>query len=131
MRIDPKHWLAYARDNLAVSRLCLPSGLWNPCLQNAQQTVEKSLKAMRSHKGLPDKRTHGIRVLWQDLMDVGLAAEMDVTECILLDSIFMESKYPASSVMPDGPPDEATCQECVAIAERIFTQACRECREPL
>ena len=127
MVIDPKHWIAYARDNLAVSSLCLASELWNPCLQNAQQAVEKSLKAMRSQKELPDKRTHGIRVLWQDLMDVGFAVEMDVSECVLLDSIFMESKYPGFSVLPDAPPDAAVCRQCVAIAERVFAQACREC----
>ena len=131
MRIDPGHWLAYARDNMAVSRLCLASGLWNPCLQNAQQTAEKSLKALRSLKGLPDKRTHGIRLLWQDLVDVAFAVEMEVSECILLDSIFMESKYPGFSVMPDAPPDEAICRQCVAIADRVFAQACRECGEPL
>lgn len=131
MKIDPKHWLAYARDNLAVCRLCLSSGLWNPCLENAQQTVEKSLKALGSQQALINKRTHGIRVLWQDLMDVGFAADMEVAECILIDSIFMDSKYPGYGVLPDGPPDEATCRQCLAIAERVFAQACRECGEPL
>ena len=46
-------------------------------------------------------------------------------------SIFMDSKYPGHGVLPDGPPDEATCRQCVAIAERVFAQACRECGEPL
>ena len=64
-------------------------------------------------------------------MDVGFAVEMEVSECILLDSIFMDSKYPGHGVLPDGPPDEATCQQCVAIAERVFAQACLECEEPL
>ena len=43
----------------------------------------------------------------------------------------MDSKYPGHGVLPDGPPDESTCQQCVAIAERVFAQACRECGEPL
>lgn len=55
MSIEAKHWLAYARDNLAVARMCLETGLWNPCLFNVQQTVEKSLKALRCHRGLVEK----------------------------------------------------------------------------
>ncbi len=109
--------------------MCLASELWNPCLQNAQQTVEKSLKALRSQRGLPEQRTHGIRILWQGLADAGTVVGMDVSECLLLDSIFMGSKYPGFSVMPDAPPDAAICRQCVAIAEKTFAQACRECGE--
>ena len=61
MSIESQHWLNYARENLAVCRMCLSSGLWNPCLENAQQTVEKSLKGLRSRRGLGEKRIHDIR----------------------------------------------------------------------
>ena len=131
MSIEAKHWLSYARDDLAVARMCLGVALWNPCLQNAQQTVEKSLKGLRSRKGLSEKRIHDIRILRRDLAASGMPVELSEDEAELLDSIFMDSKYPGHGVLPDGPPDEATCQQCVAIAERVFAQACRECEEPL
>lgn len=123
MRIEPGNWLVYAKDNLAVARLCLSSQLWNPCLHNAQQTVEKSLKALRSLRGLSEKRIHDIRILRRDLIADGLPLELNEDEAELLDSIFMDSKYPGQGVLPDAPPDESVCRECVAIAARVFTQA--------
>jgi len=39
-------WLRYTEENLRSARLLLEHGLLNPCLQNAQQAVEKSLKAV-------------------------------------------------------------------------------------
>ena len=131
MSIESQHWLNYARENLAVCRLCLSSGLWNPCLQNGQQTVEKSLKGLRSRSGLGEKRIHDIRILRRELAASGMPVELSEDEAELLDSIFMDFKYPGHGVLPDGPPDEATCRQCLAIAERVFAQACRECGEPL
>ena len=46
MRDETKRWLEYATENLQVSRICLTSGLFNACLQNTQQSVEKNLKAI-------------------------------------------------------------------------------------
>ena len=92
MSIESQQWLNYARDNLAVSRLCLSSGLWNPCLENAQQTVEKSLKALRSRRGLGEKRIHYIRILRRDLAASGIPVELSEDEAELIDSIFMDSQ---------------------------------------
>jgi hypothetical protein len=36
-------WLRYAEENLWSARLLLEHGLLNPCLQNAQQAVEKGV----------------------------------------------------------------------------------------
>ncbi len=55
-------WLQYARENLQVAQMTLESGLLNPCLQNAQQAVEKALKALLVHRNRLLQRTHGPRV---------------------------------------------------------------------
>ena len=60
-------WLRYARENLQVAEMTLQSGLLNPCLQNAQQAVEKALKAVWVHRMMPLRRTHSIRDLNHDL----------------------------------------------------------------
>lgn len=90
----------YARDNLAVAKMCLAAGLWNPCLHNSQQTVENSLKGLRSHKELAEKRTHDIRILRRDLIMVNVAVALSEDEAELLDSIFMDSKYPVMAFCP-------------------------------
>ena len=109
--------------------MCLDADLWNPCLHNAQQTVEKSLKGLRCHRGLGEKRIHDIRILRRDLIASGISVDLSEDEAELLDSIFMDSKYPSHGVLPDAPPDEATCRQCLAIADRVFAQAGRECGE--
>jgi len=45
MKDETKKWLEYADENLRSARLLLDSELFNPCLQNVQQAVEKMLKA--------------------------------------------------------------------------------------
>ena len=39
-------WLKYANENLSSAELLLDGSLFNPCLQNVQQAVEKYLKAI-------------------------------------------------------------------------------------
>jgi len=46
MSDDSRTWFVYADENLAVARLALDGGYYNACLQNAQQAVEKYLKAV-------------------------------------------------------------------------------------
>ena len=60
MSAEARHWLAYARENRQVAGLCRDGGLFNPSLQNAQQAVEKALKAMGLARGMPLKRIHSI-----------------------------------------------------------------------
>jgi HEPN domain-containing protein len=64
--------LQYARENLEVAQMTLESGLLNPCLQNAQQAVEKALTAILVRRNMPLKRTHSIRDLNRDLRMDGL-----------------------------------------------------------
>jgi HEPN domain-containing protein len=45
MSAEGRRWLAYAQENRRAAIVCLESSLFNPCLQNAQQAVEKALKA--------------------------------------------------------------------------------------
>jgi len=81
-------WLSYAEENLLAARLLLEQGLYNPCLQNIQQSVEKGLKALLLEKTHSYRKTHSItelvNLLTADDFDVNLTVE----DCDLLDSIF-------------------------------------------
>jgi HEPN domain-containing protein len=120
---DIAEWFNYARDNLQVAEMALDSGLFNPCLQNAQQTVEKELKAIRISRKMGLKRTHSITDLNVDLLAAGVDVQLSSADCELFDSIYVGSKYPDQSVLPNSPPDSATCRKCVELARRVLDSA--------
>lgn len=41
MRSDTQKWLGYAEENLRSAIVLLEADLFNPCLQNIQQALEK------------------------------------------------------------------------------------------
>ncbi|HEY5869879.1 MAG TPA: HEPN domain-containing protein [Candidatus Tectomicrobia bacterium] len=116
-------WLRYAEENLQSARLLLEHGLLNPCLQNAQQAVEKALKAILIARAIPLRRTHSIQELAHLLATNGLPSGITAEECNLLDAIYLPSKYPLGSALPDFDPDEEVCRQCVQIAERVAALA--------
>jgi HEPN domain-containing protein len=119
MRDEAKRWLEYATENLESAKVLAGNGLFNPCLQNAQQAVEKMLKAVLVEFSIKFRKTHSISELAVMLAKKHLKIELAEEECELLDSIYLPSKYPLGSVLPDFEPDEQTCKNCIAVAEHV------------
>jgi HEPN domain-containing protein len=119
MKDEARAWMDYAEENLSVAELCLAHHHLNACLYNAQQAVEKFLKALMVEHGLPFKKTHAVLALWQSLADHGLETALTEEECALLDSVFMPSRYPLFSILPDAMPDRQTCETCIRIARSV------------
>jgi HEPN domain-containing protein len=120
MRSETATWLRYAEENLAVCRLSLEKGFLNASMQNAQQCIEKALKAVVIAKGLEFRKTHSIQELAGQLTAAGLAAGISEDECELIDAIYLPSKYPMAAVVPDMEVDADTCGQCRAIAECVL-----------
>jgi len=116
-------WFEYAMENLQLGRMAMGSSLLNPALQNAQQEVEKSLKAVWPLKGQTVQKTHYIADLVENLASLGVDAGLSPQECDLLDSIYLPSKYPTGSALPGGFPTADVAARCVQIAERVCTWA--------
>jgi len=110
MKDDAKIWLQYSEENLQSAKLLLESGLFNPCLQNLQQCIEKALKAILIEKSLILKKTHDILELKIFLDEVGVKIELTEDECDFLNSIYLPSKYPIGSALPDYDPGIEICQ---------------------
>jgi len=119
MKESTKTWLKYADENLRSAKILLDSELFNPCLQNVQQAVEKMLKAFLAEWGIKIKKTHSISELMVLLAENGLGVNIKEDERDLIDSVYLPSKYPVGSVLPDFEPDVKTCMQCLAIAERV------------
>ncbi|CAK8718170.1 HEPN domain-containing protein [Candidatus Electrothrix aarhusensis] len=120
MRNETRRWLQYAEENFASARLLLQSSLFNPCLQNVQQAVEKALKAILIEKAIKLKKTHDILTIKYLLNEHGLDIDLSDDDCDFLNSIYLPSKYPVGSVLADYEPDETICQEAITIAEKAL-----------
>lgn len=119
MKEQTEKWLEYADDNLQSAKLLFENQLFNPCLQNVQQAVEKMLKAVLIESGIKIKKTHSINELVMILRKHGRKVDISEDDRDLLDSIYMPSKYPVGSVLPDFEPDIQICRKCIAIAESL------------
>jgi HEPN domain-containing protein len=119
MNDETNRWLRYAEENLQSARILLENSLLNPCLQNTQQAVETLLKALLIENAILLKRTHSINELVGILAERGIATGLTEDECDLLDSIYIPSRYPLGSALPDFDPDEALCRQCLRVAERV------------
>jgi len=123
MKEEAEIWLDYSKENLQSSEILFESHLYNPCLQNAQQAIEKALKAVLIFKRIPFKRTHDVFELNKELLKNEITIDISEDECDLINSIYLPSKYPLGSVLPDFDPDIQICLEVMSIASRVVQQA--------
>lgn len=126
MKDDTQVWLTYAEENLEAARLLLNRSLYNPCLQNVQQSIEKCLKALLLEKSNTSRKTHSITELVRLLSDVGVKIRLQAEDCDLLDAIYLPSKYPLGSVLPAFDPDDELCKQCLVLAKVVLEQAKQE-----
>ena len=120
MKDEARIWLKYAEENLASAKILQKSELFNPCLQNVQQSVEKALKALFVENGLKFKKTHNISELKNTLSSAGVDVNISEDDCDFLDSIYLPSKYPLGNVLPFYEPDLEICNNAIAIAENTY-----------
>ena len=120
MKDETKIWLDYANENFQSAKILLTSELFNPCLQNVQQCVEKALKALLVENSIKLKKTHSIAELKNMLLIKKIEVEISEENCEFLDSIYLPSKYPITSVLPYYQPDLEICNKGISIAENIL-----------
>ena len=88
MKDDTWAWLAYAGENLVAAKILHDRKLYNPCLQNIQQGVEKSLKALLLEKTHSLRKTHSITELVRLLARHQISIRLTEEDCDLLDSAY-------------------------------------------
>jgi HEPN domain-containing protein len=120
MKDETKTWMKYADENLKSAKLLLDGSLFNACLQNIQQSVEKSLKALLVEFSIKLIKTHSIGKLMAALAEHDVDVDITEDECDLLDTIYLPSKYPLGGVIPDFEPDADICRQCLSISEKVI-----------
>jgi len=119
MKEETKVWLKYSEENFDSAKILLKSKLFNPCLQNVQQTVEKALKAVLIDNDFKFQKTHDILELRTLLSKKNIDIDISDEDCDFLNSIYLPSKYPLGSVIPHYEPDESICKRAVNIATNV------------
>ena len=119
MKDETRTWLTFADENLDVAGLALKHGHLNACLQNAQQAVEKYLKAVIIERDFEFRRTHSIRELVGILSDQGIGVNISEDETDLMDTIYLPSKYPIYSALPHAAPEPEISKDALKIAEKV------------
>lgn len=119
MKDETRLWMKYAEENFKSAKVLKESKLFNPCLQNIQQAVEKFLKAVIIEYGFEFRKTHSINELKSIIVSRGITADITKEECHVLDSVYLPSKYPISSALPDFEPDIKICDEFLVVADRV------------
>jgi HEPN domain-containing protein len=119
MKNETLTWLSYADENHDVAELSLENGHLNSALQNAQQAVEKYLKALIIEMEFTFIRTHSIRDLVGLLSDKGIHINISDDDMDLMDTIYLPSKYPIYSALPNALPNPEICNVALKIVENI------------
>lgn len=119
MKDETRIWLSYADENLDVASLALEHGHLNSCLQNAQQAVEKYLKAVIVERDIEFRRTHSIRQLVGLLTDRKIQVNISDDDMDLMDTIYVPSKYPLYSALPHALPDPEICKDALKAAKKV------------
>ncbi len=122
MQEETKNWLLYSEENLKAAKILIESELYNPCLHNIQQSIEKSLKSLFIEKAIPFKKTHNILELKTILGQNEIYVDLTEDECDFIDSIYLPTKYPIGSALPYFYPDKEICKSTISLAERVFKE---------
>ena len=122
MKDETRQWLKYGEENLESAKILRKSHLYNPCLQNVQQCVEKFLKCAIIERSFKLKRTHSIVELRNILFENDFQVDLSDEECEFLDSIYLPSKYPLGSALPDFEPDDELCKSALEIAQSVYSE---------
>lgn len=120
MKDSTKIWMNYSLENLASAKILLQSNLFNPCLQNVQQAVEKAMKALLFEFSIRLRKIHKITELKNMLGSKNIQIDITQEECEFLDRIYLPSKYPLGSALPDYNPGVETCRTAIQIAEKVI-----------
>ncbi len=119
MKKETQEWINFADENLKSAEVLFKNNLYNPCLQNIQQSIEKYLKAIIIEKENILIKTHNIRGLINKLKSSNIIINISDDDIDLIDSIYLPSKYPVFSVLPEYSPDNKISKHCMDIAMAV------------
>jgi HEPN domain-containing protein len=113
----PVEWLRRAKSNLIRAQQPRPEGVcWEDLCFDAQQAVEKALKALLVHRNIPFRYVHDVAELLTLVEQDGISLPEDVRLAASLSDYAVAARYPG----PMEPVTEEEYQEAIALAEAVL-----------
>ena len=113
----PAEWFRRATSNLIRAQQPRPEGVcWEDLCFDAQQAVEKALKALLVHYNLPFRHVHDIAELLTLLEQSDVSLPEDVRLAAGLSDYAVAARYPG----PMEPVTEEEYQEAIALATTVL-----------
>lgn len=116
---EARHWVEFAREDLAVAELALEHGFYAQACFHAQQCIEKVLKGHLAGLGRRIPRTHSLVDLGRLARGLGFPGEL-AGKAALLDSFYLSTRYPDALLTPDALPGRAEAEEAVETARGVL-----------
>lgn len=124
MRRFAKEWLRAAYDDiLVIKKIYNDEALSHMVAFHAQQSVEKSFKAILEEYEIEFPKIHKLRRL-QTMLPIVVDIEDDDLVKIL-DELYIDSRYPGDiGLLPNGKPTLEDAMQFYKFADNIFEQVC-------
>ncbi len=118
---NPHDWLKRAKSNLIRAKTGKISDeiLYEDLCFDAQQSAEKSLKALLVHKNRPFPKTHTLHALFSLVEETGVNVPEDILEAGILTEYAVETRYPGDYIEIDN----SEYEKAVKLAEKVFEWA--------
>ena len=121
MKAITREWLARALDDLLAAEVLLAHPeLTNMVAFHAQQTVEKTLKAVLEESEIAAVRTHSLTRLYS-LITPHISISIDQDMLDRLEAVYIQSRYPGEmGLLPSGKPTQAEAGAFYSFANQLF-----------
>jgi HEPN domain-containing protein len=121
-------WLISSEsDLLLIQEIATVENLTHLSAFHAQQSVEKSFKALIEEFDIGFVRTHSLEMLYNLVKDK-IAVPIDTELLIILDQLYIDSRYPGEmGLLPNGKPSVTESKRFFILAKSIFHSAKSAC----
>lgn len=132
MKKITEDWLNSAKsDLLLIEKILNEETLTHLAAFHAQQSIEKSLKALIEEFNLEFKKTHSLETLFnivESHSEINLKINTD--DLALLDQIYIDARYPGElGLLPHGKPTIMESEAFFKLSQIIHFEVSRFCRE--
>ena len=116
-------WLKAAKDDLdSIEYIIKVEHLTNIVAFHAQQTIEKSFKALIEYNKISSQKTHNLEKLYKNIKHL---IKIDYDKLELINELYIDSRYPGDmGLLPYGKPTLEDAKEFYKIALEIFDKVC-------
>jgi len=128
MKKTTKEWFNSAEsDLLLINEIHLNQELTHLSAFHAQQTIEKSFKAIIEEFELGFIKTHSLETL-HNIVKEKIQLKFDLDLLIILDQLYIDARYPGElGLLPNGKPSIEECKVFFELARSIVKTASLAC----